>query len=45
MSVGDDILDILDEVLWEECGIMRFEALYLGGDEPLSESELFGQTA
>lgn len=40
MTVGEAILEILNEALLEECGVTRFEALYLGGDEPLSESEL-----
>jgi hypothetical protein len=40
MTIGDSILSILDDVLWEDCGQMRFEALYLG-EELLDESELF----
>ena len=40
-TVGERILDLLDEVLLEECATSRFEALYLGGPEPLDESELF----
>ncbi len=35
-TIGERILDILDEVLWEDEGQQRFEAMYLGGAEPIS---------
>lgn len=41
MTIGNEILDILDQVLIEDLGEQRFECLYLGGDEPLSENDLF----
>jgi len=40
MTIGDVILEILDQVLYEEAGITRFEAMYLGADDYLDESEL-----
>jgi hypothetical protein len=39
-TIGERILDILDEVLLEDAGVQRFEALYLGGEEPLDDSFL-----
>ncbi len=35
MTIADEILDILDRVLYEDMGLQRFEALYFGGEEPL----------
>jgi hypothetical protein len=39
-SIGEHILDILDEVLLEDAGVQRFDALYLGCEEPLDDSFL-----